>query len=114
MPSLIDLRRRIRSVKNTQQITKAMKVVSAAKLRRAQDRVLASRPYAQIIRRMLANVALAAADHQDSEEIYSGASGRRRAARTGWSQGARLLPQTTPAHYRRVRDVLPESPTLRR
>jgi F-type H+-transporting ATPase subunit gamma len=69
MPSLIDLRRRIRSVKNTQQITKAMKVVSAAKLRRAQDRVLASRPYAQIIRRMLANVALAAAEHQDSEEI---------------------------------------------
>ena len=50
MPSLIDLRRRIRSVKNTQQITKAMKVVSAAKLRRAQDRVLAARPYAQSIR----------------------------------------------------------------
>jgi F-type H+-transporting ATPase subunit gamma len=66
MPSLIDLRRRIRSVKNTQQITKAMKVVSAAKLRRAQDRVLSSRPYAQIIRRMLVNVAQAAADqHQD-------------------------------------------------
>ena len=46
MPSLIDIRRRIRSVKNTQQITKAMKMVSAAKLRRAQDRVIASRPYA--------------------------------------------------------------------
>ena len=45
MPSLIDIRRRIRSVKNTQQITKAMKMVSAAKLRRAQDRVIASRPY---------------------------------------------------------------------
>jgi len=43
MPSLIDLRRRIRSVKNTQQITKAMKVVSAAKLRRAQERVIAAR-----------------------------------------------------------------------
>jgi F-type H+-transporting ATPase subunit gamma len=66
MPSLIDLRRRIRSVKNTQQITKAMKVVSAAKLRRAQDRVLAARPYAQSIRRMLVNVAQAAAEqHQD-------------------------------------------------
>ena len=65
MPSLIDLRRRIRSVKNTQQITKAMKVVSAAKLRRAQDRVLAARPYAQIIRRMLANVAQAAAELHD-------------------------------------------------
>lgn len=69
MPSLIDLRRRIRSVKSTQQITKAMKVVSAAKLRRAQDRVLAARPYAQIIRRMLINVAQAAAEHQDGEAI---------------------------------------------
>jgi F-type H+-transporting ATPase subunit gamma len=66
MPSLIDLRRRIRSVKNTQQITKAMKVVSAAKLRRAQERVLAARPYAQIMRRMLVNVAEATAEqHQD-------------------------------------------------
>ncbi|HLG95053.1 MAG TPA: ATP synthase F1 subunit gamma [Bryobacteraceae bacterium] len=69
MPSLIDLRRRIRSVKNTQQITKAMKVVSAAKLRRAQERVLAARPYAQIIRRMLVNVAQAAAEHQNGEAI---------------------------------------------
>jgi F-type H+-transporting ATPase subunit gamma len=69
MPSLIDLRRRIRSVKNTQQITKAMKVVSAAKLRRAQDRVLAARPYAQIIQRMLANVAQAAAEQHEDEEI---------------------------------------------
>ena len=69
MPSLIDLRRRIRSVKNTQQITKAMKVVSAAKLRRAQDRVLASRPYAQIIRRMLVNVAQAAGESQNGESV---------------------------------------------
>ena len=69
MPSLIDLRRRIRSVKNTQQITKAMKVVAAAKLRRAQDRVLAARPYAQIIQRMLANVAQAAAEQHAEEEI---------------------------------------------
>jgi F-type H+-transporting ATPase subunit gamma len=69
MPSLIDLRRRIRSVKNTQQITKAMKVVSAAKLRRAQDRVLAARPYSQIIQRMLSNVAQAAAEQNSGEEI---------------------------------------------
>jgi F-type H+-transporting ATPase subunit gamma len=69
MPSLIDLRRRLRTVKNTQQITKAMKVVSAAKLRRAQDRVLAARPYAQIIRRMLANVAQAAAENQQEEGL---------------------------------------------
>jgi len=49
MPSILDLRRRIRSVKNTRQITKAMKMISAAKLRRAQERALASRPYAQMM-----------------------------------------------------------------
>src|SRR5437588_7213548 len=59
MPSLIDIRRRIRSVRNTQQITKAMKMVSAAKLRRAQERALASRPYANIMNRVLSNVAAA-------------------------------------------------------
>ena len=64
MPSLIDIRRRIRSVKNTQQITKAMKMVSAAKLRRAQDRVIAARPYAESMQRMLANVAQAASDEE--------------------------------------------------
>jgi F-type H+-transporting ATPase subunit gamma len=66
MPSLIDIRRRIRSVKNTQQITKAMKMVSAAKLRRAQDRVIAARPYGALLRKVLANVAAAvAADEQE-------------------------------------------------
>jgi F-type H+-transporting ATPase subunit gamma len=60
MPSLIDFRRRIRSVKNTQQITKAMKMVSAAKLRRAQERVIAARPYAALMREMLGNLAAAA------------------------------------------------------
>src|ERR1035438_5633045 len=61
MPSLIDIRRRIRSVKNTQQITKAMKMVSAAKLRRAQERVISSRPYGKLLRHLLADVAAAAA-----------------------------------------------------
>ena len=60
MPSLIDIRRRVRSVKNTQQITKAMKMVAAAKLRRAQDKVIAARPYAQMLEKMLGNVAAAA------------------------------------------------------
>jgi len=46
MPSLLDLRRRVRSVKSTQQVTKAMKMVSTAKLRRAQDRILSARPFA--------------------------------------------------------------------
>lgn len=61
MPSLIDLRRRIRSVKNMQQITKAMKMVSAAKLRRAQEHALGSRPYANMMARVLANVSRASA-----------------------------------------------------
>ena len=56
MPSLIDLRRRRRSVQNTQQITKAMKMVSAAKLRRAQENALAARPYATLLREMMASI----------------------------------------------------------
>jgi F-type H+-transporting ATPase subunit gamma len=68
MPSLIDIRRRIRSVKNTQQITKAMKMVSAAKLRRAQDRTIASRPYAAMLRKVLGNVAAAAAGDERAAE----------------------------------------------
>ena len=57
MPSLIDLRRRIRAVKNTQQITKAMKMVAASKLRRAQERIMAARPYTTLIQHVLENVA---------------------------------------------------------
>ncbi len=53
MANVLDLRRRIRSVKNTRQITKAMKMVSAAKLRRAQERALAARPYARMIASVL-------------------------------------------------------------
>src|ERR1700722_6670208 len=53
MPNILDIRRRIRSVINTRQITKAMKVVSAAKLRRAQDRALAARPYALMLTNVL-------------------------------------------------------------
>jgi F-type H+-transporting ATPase subunit gamma len=68
MPSLIDLRRRIRSVKNTQQITKAMKMVSAAKLRRAQDRVIAARPYANLMREMMVDLVAAAQSEADASE----------------------------------------------
>jgi F-type H+-transporting ATPase subunit gamma len=53
MPSLIDLRRRIRAVKSTQQITKAMKMIAASRLRRAQDRVIAARPFAQRMLKVL-------------------------------------------------------------
>jgi F-type H+-transporting ATPase subunit gamma len=57
MPSLLDIRRRIRSVKNTQQLTKALKTVSAAKLRRAQERVFSARPYAAQLKSVLADLA---------------------------------------------------------
>jgi len=57
MPALIDIRRRIRSVKSTQQITKAMKMVSAAKLRRAQEAMFAARPYARKMLEVLTSVA---------------------------------------------------------
>ncbi len=67
MPSLIDIRRRIRSVRNMQQITKAMKMISAARLRRAHDRVVAARPYAVMLERILRNVARAAT--VESEEV---------------------------------------------
>lgn len=76
MPSLIDIRRRVRAVKSTQQITKAMKMVSASKLRRAQDRVIGARPYAQQMLRVLNNLA-ARVDHDAhpllSESTSSGA-----------------------------------------
>ncbi|MFN7917581.1 MAG: ATP synthase F1 subunit gamma [Vicinamibacterales bacterium] len=57
MPSLIDLRRRVRAVKNTQQITKAMKMVAASKLRRAQERITNARPYAVQMQHVLASLA---------------------------------------------------------
>jgi len=57
MPALIDIRRRVRSVKNTQQITKAMKMVSAAKLRRAQEAMFAARPFARKMLEVLNSLA---------------------------------------------------------
>lgn len=58
MPSLRDMRARIQSVKNTQQITRAMKMVSAAKLRRAQEHIVSMRPYANRIWQLVSNIAL--------------------------------------------------------
>ncbi len=57
MPSLIDIRSRVRAVKNTQQITKAMKMVAASKLRRAQERIVNARPYAVQMRRVFGSLA---------------------------------------------------------
>ena len=62
MASLLDMRRRIKSVKNTQQITKAMKMVAAAKLKRAQDRVTAARPFAQKMSEILGSLSAKISD----------------------------------------------------
>ncbi len=73
MANVLDIRRRIRSVTNTRQITKAMKMVSAAKLRRAQERALAARPYAQMLTNVLKSLVSRA-------EIYDPATGEPRHA----------------------------------
>ena len=75
MPALVDIRRRIRSVKNTQQITKAMKMVSAAKLRRAQEAMFAARPYARKMLEVLGS--LAARAHPDAHPLLQAREGRR-------------------------------------
>jgi F-type H+-transporting ATPase subunit gamma len=71
MANLLDIRRRIRSVRNTRQITKAMQMVSAAKLRRAQERALAARPYAQMLTNVLKSLVSRA-------EIYDSVTGEAR------------------------------------
>lgn len=71
MANIIDIRRRIRSVKNTRQITKAMKMVSAARLRRAQERALAARPYAQMLTAVLKSLT-------ERAEVYSPETGEPR------------------------------------
>lgn len=76
MPSLKDIKKRIGSVKNTQQITKAMKMVSAAKLRRAQDAVVASRPYADKMLEVLSS--LAAREEAEAHPLLF-SRGKRRA-----------------------------------
>ena len=71
MPNVLDIRRRIRSVTNTRQITKAMKMVSAAKLRRAQERALSARPYSQMLTNVLKSLVSRA-------EIYDAGTGEAR------------------------------------
>src|SRR5262245_49331630 len=71
MANLLDIRRRIRSVKNTRQITKAMQMVSAAKLRRAQERALSARPYAQMLTNVLKSLVARA-------EVYDPVTGEAR------------------------------------
>ena len=72
MPSLKDLRVRIRSVKSTQKITTAMKMVAAAKLRRAQEQAEAARPYAERMERMLGSLAGSMAGHDGAPALLAG------------------------------------------
>jgi F-type H+-transporting ATPase subunit gamma len=83
MPSLRELRRKVKSVKSTQQITKAMKMVAAARLRRAQDRILSARPFAREMESLLAEVLMRVADVdkdgvlQESEKVHPLLQGRQ-------------------------------------
>ena len=72
MPSLKDLRIRINSVKSTQKITSAMKMVAAAKLRRAQERAEAARPYAERMERMLRSLAATMAGQEGAPALLAG------------------------------------------
>ncbi|MCP3059091.1 ATP synthase F1 subunit gamma [Myxococcus sp. K38C18041901] len=71
MASLRDIRKRIRSVKNTRQITKAMKMVSAAKLRKAQDAILAARPYASMLDQIISDLAARSGDNDLSHPLLA-------------------------------------------
>ncbi len=77
MPSTRDLRRRIKSIKNTAQITKAMQMVAASKMRRAQQAALAGRPYAELMNSVLAEVSVHSGDFADP--LMEVREGRRRA-----------------------------------
>ena len=70
MPSLRDIRRRIRGVKNTAQITKAMELVAASRMRRAQQRVTAARPYAETMRALIAELAAGAGGGRDGDALH--------------------------------------------
>ncbi|MBI1912511.1 MAG: ATP synthase F1 subunit gamma [Deltaproteobacteria bacterium] len=75
MPSLKDIKRRIKSVKNTRQITKAMKMVSAAKLKRAQDEIVAARPYAEKMLGLISS--LASKTSSDSHPLLANSGGNK-------------------------------------
>ncbi len=77
MASLRDIRKRIRSVKSTQQITKAMKMVAAAKLRRAQDAILKARPYALLLQKAISEVAARADEGQVKNPLLGARPVRR-------------------------------------
>src|SRR5437762_6404321 len=78
MASLRDIRRKIKSVKNTQQITKAMKMVAAARLRRAQARILSARPFAQKMEELMTDLLVKIKD-EHQHPLFIERDGQRRA-----------------------------------
>ena len=78
MPSLKDLKNRIESVKSTKKITKAMQMVAAAKLRKAQEAAEQARPYAERMTAVLSNIAASAKDADDAPELLVGTGQRER------------------------------------
>ena len=114
MPSLIDMRRRIRAVKSTQQITKAMKMVAASKLRRAQERVVATRPFAREARRVLASIASRV--DQTKHPLLVRRAGRRarRDARHRHHVGSRAVRQLQHQHRQGGRRVPAREPAAGR
>src|SRR5260221_11458292 len=78
MPSLREIRRKIKSVKSTQQITKAMKMVAAARLRRAQARILAARPFAQKMEELMTHL-LVKVEGEVQHPLFTKRQGERRA-----------------------------------
>ncbi len=97
MPALIDIRRRIRSVKNTQQITKALKMVSAAKLRRAQESMFAARPYARTMAQVLKDVA-SRTEGEENHPLFRSTSKATARSSSSWSPPTRACaePSTPP------------------
>ena len=130
MANILDIRRRIRSVVNTRQITKAMKTVSAAKLRRAQESALAARPYSQMLTNVLKSL-ISRADIYDpvTGQAASSSAGRARRKehppdrghwrqRAGWrvqhqypEDGVKIHPVETRSEYRH-RMHRPQRPRL--
>ena len=72
MPSLDDLRKRISSVKSTQKITKAMKMVAAAKLRKAQENAEKGRPYSKKMNNIILNLSSGISDKENAPKLLSG------------------------------------------
>src|SRR6185312_4660692 len=87
MPSLKDLKNRIKSVKSTQKITKAMKMVAAAKLRRAREAAEAARPYAEAMERMLASLAASVPEGAEAPLLLRG---RRKTAEYVGNDGGKV------------------------